>query len=79
MLPVYKKRREVIAKLPRFWPIVIQNNAGVLQLNESTDFPVCPRRSWETCLVQAICCCSLKPPMPANGSFYLSSDPGELD
>ncbi|KAI8354384.1 hypothetical protein B0O80DRAFT_450935 [Mortierella sp. GBAus27b] len=40
MLPVYEKRREVIAKLPNFWSIVIHKNGELLQLNEATDLPI---------------------------------------
>ncbi|KAK3827698.1 MAG: hypothetical protein J3Q66DRAFT_320910 [Benniella sp.] len=40
MRPVYEKRREVIAKLPKFWSVVIQNHSELLQVNEATDLPI---------------------------------------
>ncbi|KAF9963916.1 hypothetical protein BGZ65_006326 [Modicella reniformis] len=40
MLPIYEKRREVIARIPKFWSAVMQNHRGLSELIEEVDLPV---------------------------------------
>ncbi|KAF9359723.1 hypothetical protein BGX26_011584 [Mortierella sp. AD094] len=40
MTPVFEKRREVIAKIPKFWPTVLQFSEAMSSLIEEHDLPV---------------------------------------
>ncbi|KAG0262680.1 hypothetical protein BG011_009901 [Mortierella polycephala] len=39
MLPIFKKRRDVVAKIPKFWSTVCQNHHAVSQLISEADVP----------------------------------------
>ncbi|KAI1310240.1 hypothetical protein EDD11_003856 [Mortierella claussenii] len=40
MAPIFKKRQDVIAKIPKFWPTIFQNQRSLSQLFEEYDLPV---------------------------------------
>ncbi|KAF9111926.1 hypothetical protein BGX27_004235 [Mortierella sp. AM989] len=39
MTPIFEKRREVIAKIPKFWPTVLQMSHAVSEMSEPRDVP----------------------------------------
>ncbi|KAF9586374.1 hypothetical protein BGW38_006118 [Lunasporangiospora selenospora] len=39
MLPILEKRREIIAKIPKFWPTVLQNSHEIANLVAMDDLP----------------------------------------
>ncbi|KAG0050249.1 hypothetical protein BGZ83_004991 [Gryganskiella cystojenkinii] len=40
MLPIFEKRRAIIAQIPNFWTSVFMNNMSLTQVIEPTDIPV---------------------------------------
>lgn len=40
MLPIFEKRRKVIAEIPNFWPTLFKLNNGTSQMLEEGDLPV---------------------------------------
>lgn len=40
MLPIFEKRRKVIAEIPNFWPTLFKLNDGTSQMLEESDLPV---------------------------------------
>lgn len=40
MLPIFEKRRKVIAEIPNFWPTLFKLNDGTSQMLEEADHPV---------------------------------------
>jgi len=40
MIPIYEKRRAIIAQIPNFWTSVFMNNMSLTEVIEATDVPV---------------------------------------
>ncbi|KAG9067874.1 hypothetical protein KI688_011465 [Linnemannia hyalina] len=40
MLPIFEKRRKVIAEIPNFWPTLFKLNDGTSQMLEESDLPI---------------------------------------
>ncbi|KAG0380929.1 hypothetical protein BGX24_002611 [Mortierella sp. AD032] len=40
MLPIFEKRRKVIAEIPNFWPSLFKANGGTSQMLEENDLPI---------------------------------------